>query len=176
MDSDNNLRFKSILSKWTDFCRLWDGVRGGAGWSCMEDGGGEGICPEKSEWDLRHRSILRCTCDQRGGGDGLRPNGAVRQRRQGWEIWKESRKERKSAEEEWLKGANGWRDVTAQAAQVAKKNNSHHSRAENALREAENKKQEGGTKCWRHNRSGRMDVSGKKCAVTPSRSVPNLPH
>lgn len=45
MDSDNNLRFKSILSKWTDFCRLWD--KGGGWWvTCIEDGGGEGICPE----------------------------------------------------------------------------------------------------------------------------------
>lgn len=45
MDSDNNLHFKSILSKWTDFCRLWD--KGGGWWvTCIEDGGGEGICPE----------------------------------------------------------------------------------------------------------------------------------
>lgn len=47
MDSDNNLHFKSILSEWTDFCGLWD--KGGGRVerrTCIEDGGGEGICPE----------------------------------------------------------------------------------------------------------------------------------
>lgn len=49
MHIHNNLRFKSILSKWTDFCGLWP--TGGVGWAYIEDGGGEGraeegICPE----------------------------------------------------------------------------------------------------------------------------------
>lgn len=42
MDSDNNLRFKSILSEWTDFCRLWD--KGGGGGV-----GGEGLYRKMGE-------------------------------------------------------------------------------------------------------------------------------
>lgn len=39
--------FKSILSKWTDFCRLWDGVVGGGlMWRMGEGRAEEGLGPE----------------------------------------------------------------------------------------------------------------------------------
>lgn len=43
MNSDNNLHFESILSEWTDFCRLRDEGEDGEGLVWKK---GEGICPQ----------------------------------------------------------------------------------------------------------------------------------
>lgn len=85
MDSHNNLHFKSILSKWTDFCGLWD--MGEDGWGTfVEDGGGEGICPER--WRGIHTiSKYYPACVTKGEKSG--PKRAVSQQGGSWEIWKE---------------------------------------------------------------------------------------
>lgn len=115
MDSDNNLRFKSILSKWTDFCGLWD--KGGRwGWLDLYRRWGRGW---HMSWKVRagFAPSFNITLHMwlKGRGRQAEAKGSCSSAEAGM-----SRKKRKSAEEEWLKGANGWRDVTAQAAQVVK--------------------------------------------------------
>lgn len=53
--------------------------------------------------------------------------------------------------------AKGCKRMTRCGSAGGKKSNGRHSRAENASREAKSKKQERGRKCWRHNRSRKME-------------------
>lgn len=80
----------------------------------------------KSERDLRHRSILPCTCDKVGKSGSKR---AVSQQGDGWEIWKEkARHGEKKARDGNRVQTN---DKMWQASKAGNKNNSQHSWAPN---------------------------------------------